>query len=315
MRFVIALHVCLFSAATALPGAAQTPAAFEKPAAPGQLIDVGGGRRLHLLCKGDAEGPSVILEAGLSQYPAVLAFGKAQETIAEFARVCLYDRAGLGWSDALPGPRTHGDMADDLHRLLTAAKVPGPYVLVGHSIGGLLVRLYAQKYRDDVAGVVLADATSETIFDAESGAARVAIVEKIAKGLADTRPGVPVVALPAGTAPEIVISLLPETLRTVKEEYEAIDLSPAELRTRDGYGTLGALPLIVVRRGLGATPPSATDTSWRIEQEHLLTLSTNSQMVVAAKSGHVIPYDEPDVIADTVRRVIDAWRAAQLQKL
>ena len=308
MKVVNTLHVCLLVVAAALPAAAQAPAVFEKPAAPGQLVDIDNGRRLHILCKGDADGPTVIFEAGLSQYPPSLTYGKAQEAIALFARVCIYDRAGLGWSDAGPSARTHGDMVEDLHRLLAAAKVPAPYVLVGHSMGGLLVRQFAQAYASEVAGVVLADATPDTIFDAESIAARAAIVEKIDKGLAKAAPGVPVVALPAGTSPEIVISLLPEILRTVKEEYEAIDRAPAALRVRDGYGALGAIPLVVVRRGREATPPSDADLSWRRDQEHLATLSTNSVLIVAEKNGHVIPYENPAIIADAVRRVIDAWR-------
>jgi pimeloyl-ACP methyl ester carboxylesterase len=88
----------------------------------------------------------VIFEAGLSHYPPLMTYGKAQDAIAPFARVCLYDRAGLGWSDRGPAARTHADMVEDLHRLLAAAEVPGPYVLVGHSIGGLLVRQFVQAY-------------------------------------------------------------------------------------------------------------------------------------------------------------------------
>ncbi len=296
MRIVIALYVCL------------ALATFQKPAAPGELVDIGGGRRLHVLCKGSGDGPSVIFEAGLSQYTATSTYGKAQDAIAAFARVCVYDRAGLGWSDAAPNGRTHQGMVEDLHSLLGAAKLPGPYVLVGHSIGGLLVRQYAQAYRADVAGVVLVDATSETIFDEESAKARAAMVTKIAEGLAKAKPGVPVVQLPANTPPDLVVSFMPEVFAAVKEEYLAIDRTPAEWRRPQGLGTLGALPLVVIRRGRTAQPPSATDTSWRAEQERLPALSTNSVLVVAEKSGHVIPYDDPAVIADAVRRVITAAR-------
>ena len=285
------LLVGLLVVAAYVPVAAQTAPLFEKRSAPGRLVDIDHGRRLHILCKGDADGPSVIFEAGLSHYPPVATYGKAQDAIAPFARVCIYDRAGLGWSDRGPSARTHADMVDDLHRLLSEAKVPGPYVLVGHSMGGLLVRQFVQAHRSEVVGVVLADATPDTIFDAESIAARAAIVAAIEKGLE--------------TAPA---SLAPEIWRTVKEEHEAIDRAPEALRGRDGYGRLGAIPLIVVRRGREAAPPSETDLSWRRDQEHLATLSTNSLLVVAEKNGHVIPLENPGLIADAVRRVIDAWR-------
>ena len=285
------LLVCLLVVAACLPSAAQTAPLFEKRPAPGRLVDIDNGRRLHILCKGDADGPSVIFEAGLSHYPPLATFGKAQEAIAPFARACIYDRAGLGWSDRGPSARTHADMVDDLHRLLTAAQVPGPYVLVGHSMGGLLVRQFVQAHPGEVAGVVLADATPDTIFDAESIAARAAIVAEIGKGLENA---------PASLAPEI--------WRTVKEEYEAIDRAPEALRVPDGYGTLGAIPLVVVRRGREASPPSEADLAWRRDQEHLATLSTNSVLIVAEKNGHVIPLENPGLIADAVRRVIAAWR-------
>jgi len=308
MRLVCTLYVCLAMAVTALPAAAQVPAAFEKPAAPGRLVDVGGGRRLHVVCKGSADGPSVIIEAGLSQYTAASTYGKAQEAIAAFARVCVYDRAGMGWSDAVAEGRTHRGMVEDLHRLLEAANIPSPYVLVGHSMGGLLVRQFVQAHRGDVVGVVLADATSESIFEPQASAARAGIIAQIEKGLTNGRPGVPVAPLPAGTAPEVAMSFTPAILAAVKDEYQAIDRAPADMRRRHGYGTLADLPLVVVRRGRTAQPPSVVDTLWRAEQEQLPGLSGNSILVVADHSGHVIPFDEPAVVADAVRRVISAWR-------
>ena len=236
MKYVLTLYVCLAMAMGAV--SAQSPAGFQKPAAPGQLVDVGGGRRLHVICKGSGDGPTVIFEAGLSQYTAASTYGKAQDAIASFARVCVYDRAGLGWSDAIPDGRTHRGMVEDLHALLAALKIPPPYVLVGHSMGGLLVRQYAQVYRGEVAGVVLVDATSETIYEPSGAQFRTGVVAQIAQGLAKARPGAPVVPLPDGTSPDIVMSFMPEVLAAVKDEYQAIDRTPAELRGPNGYGTL-----------------------------------------------------------------------------
>ncbi len=301
MKLVLTLSVCLSLGATTL----------QRPAAPGQLVDIGGGRRLHLVCKGSGDGPVVIFEAGLSQYTASSTYGRAQDAIATFARVCVYDRAGLGWSDGIPDGRTHQSMVEDLHKLLVAAKLPAPYVLVGHSLGGLLVRRYAHTYRSEVAGVVLLDATSETIFDDQSAQVRAGIVAKIEQGLAKAQPGVPLVKLTDTATPDIVMSFMPEVFTAMRDEYLAIDRTPADWRKPQGYGTLGALPLIVVRRGRTSQPPSATDVSWRAEQEQLTSLSTNSVLVVAEQSGHVIPFEAPAVVAESVKRVIAACRTGE----
>lgn len=122
---------------------------------PGRLVDI-GGYRLHLYCMGEGSH-TVILEAGFKRSSAV--WYAVQPQVAKFARVCAYDRAGYGWSDPGPRPRTAKVMAEELHSLLHTAGVGGPYVLVGHSYGGLTVRAYASQYPDEVAGVVLVDSS------------------------------------------------------------------------------------------------------------------------------------------------------------
>jgi len=130
---------------------------------PGRLIDV-GGHTLHLYCTGEGS-PTVILEAagpGWSVY-----WSKVQPEISKVTRVCSYDRAGFGWSDSGPLPRSGQQMAKELHQLLTRAGISGPYVLVGHSLGGFIVRLYRQAHPDDVVGMVLVDAGHERQFEQE----------------------------------------------------------------------------------------------------------------------------------------------------
>ena len=122
---------------------------------PGELVNV-NGRKMHIDCTGEGN-PTVILEAGLGD--TYLSWRKVQPEIAKFARVCSYDRAGLGYSDSSSQPRTSRVIAQELHALLQAAQVPPPYVLVGHSMGGYDVRLYASLYRDEIAGMVLVDAS------------------------------------------------------------------------------------------------------------------------------------------------------------
>lgn len=312
---------CLLSvlmiAAAAVPVSAQppaqpptpptVPAAFVKPPAPGRLVDV-GGRRLHILCKGEAARPTVVFEAGLSQYTANTTYSIAQDAIAPFARVCTYDRAGLGWSDPAPQGWTQEGMAADLHALLRAAGESGPYVVVAHSLGGLVARTYARAFPDDLAGLVLLDATSDEDFD-ELAAAAATTVPQLDAAIGSSRPGVPVIGMPAGTSPEVVMAFTPEILQGVKIEFEALDRLPAERKRPGGFGDLGDLPLVVVRRGKTEQPPSETDLRHIRIQENLAKLSTDAKLIVAQNSGHTIPLDEPAVVAEAVRGIVDAIRA------
>ena len=121
--------------------------------APGRLLDI-GGRRLHAYAIGEG-GPVVVLESSLAA--TSLSWRIVQNEIAKFTRVISYDRAGLGWSDAAAAPPTIARLVSDLRALLRAAQEPSPYILVGHSFGGLIVRAYADRYKDEVRGLVLLD--------------------------------------------------------------------------------------------------------------------------------------------------------------
>ena len=133
----------------------------EKPpySPPGKLFDV-SGYRLHLACTGKGD-PTVVLIAGAGDFS--FDWGLAQPDVSRFSRVRSYDRAGLAWSDPGPTPRTMKQEAYELHNLLRAARVKAPYVLVGHSIGGLIARVYTEQYPNEVTGVVLVDPTHEIL--------------------------------------------------------------------------------------------------------------------------------------------------------
>jgi len=134
----------------------------------GQMIDI-GGRRLRIVCAGPAtsDRPVVILEAGA--FGSAADWGVVQDQLtAQGMRSCAYDRAGLGFSDPGPAPRDGLNIAQDLEKLLAAAKVPGPYVLCGHSMGGLRLRQFAARNPSKVAGIVLVDATTPEALDNET---------------------------------------------------------------------------------------------------------------------------------------------------
>jgi pimeloyl-ACP methyl ester carboxylesterase len=128
----------------------------EDPPMPGQLIDV-GGHSLHLRCSGSGS-PTVVLEPGAGLMSSVL--GWITPAVAQETRVCVYDRAGHGWSELADSPQDGAQIATDLHTLLERGDVPGPYVLAGHSFGGLYALTFAARYRDEVAGLVLVDTTA-----------------------------------------------------------------------------------------------------------------------------------------------------------
>src|SRR5258707_11571390 len=148
----------LLASATLITG--QDSADVRACPPPGKLIDVGGWR-LHINCMGDtnANGPTVVMEICAGGYS--FDWSLVQPAVASFARVCSYDRAGKAWSDPGPRPRTMKQIAYELHTGLVNAGIKGPYVLVGQSIGGLYVRVFADQYPQEVAGMVLVDPSHE----------------------------------------------------------------------------------------------------------------------------------------------------------
>ncbi len=260
--------------------------------ADGERIDI-GGRSLWLRCQGEGS-PTVILEAGLGADHA--AWDQVQPDAARLTRVCSYDRAGLGASDPAPTLHTTQHMVDDLHALLTQANVQGPYVLVGHSIGGLPVRLYARQFPDDVVGLVLVDAVHEDWWKRSA----------------------------AYLMPELVTEdqLLAELQRfngnengEPHEKMEAIDMatSVAQLRVNRN---LGDLPLIVLIAGIpdvAASLPEALQTPLvRLLQVELpadlVKLSSNSVALTVPDSGHNIPQQKPAVVLAAIQTLVEIGR-------
>lgn len=274
---------------------------------PGRLVDV-GGFRLHIHCVGTGS-PTVILDAGLGG--TSLDWSLVQPELGATTRVCAYDRAGMGWSDPSPHARTPEQLADELHQLLTKAKIGGPYVLVAHSLSGKSARLFALYHRPQVAGMVLVDARSEYVDDRTTSAENSAFIQSVeAQGgqyalarqlgivrllgaqLAGTS------SAPSETRRRIALLATNETaIRATSGEAYARAASDEALRTQPA---IGDLPLIV----LASDQSLANLPNWSAAQHQQAALSSVGKVVIASGSSHAIPSDRPDLVVASVREVV-----------
>jgi pimeloyl-ACP methyl ester carboxylesterase len=277
----------LFATLSAQCIAAQSTGGGAPPQS-GARVDV-GGRRLYINCSGAGGGPTVILEAGFGNYSST--WNRVQPEVTKFARVCSYDRAGLGGSDPAPTPRTVVAFTEDLHALLSNAKVPGPYVLVGHSLGGILARLYASYYPAEVAGMVLVDSTHEDEPD---------------RGLA---------LIPPETLKTMLKEARPEDL-VVRNPNESLD--QCSLRgLMDALNWHGDIPLVVLTQGLPYRPedysnPSLAPRYYQLHlemQRDLVRRSPRGRQVMAEKSGHFIHQDQPELVVKAIREVLNGVKS------
>jgi pimeloyl-ACP methyl ester carboxylesterase len=270
---------------------AETPA-------PGRLVDV-GGHKLHLWCTG-AGNPAVILEAGLGGSSA--GWGFVQPEVARFTRVCSYDRAGIGYSEPGPSPRTARRLAGELAQLLQHGGIPGPVVLVGASIGGFTVRVFASEHDRRAAGLVLVDASHEDqVHEIPALAPFVPFLAPV---------GVfRVLGISFGLRPDALPSSVGGFARATRfraagyvaaaDEIMHVRESAAEVRRSRRELTI---PVVVVTGAQGA------DSAWRDLQRDQARLSQRGCQVFAEQSGHVVPIDQPGVVVEAVRAIVDTAR-------
>ncbi len=298
---VLALAGASYEAIAAAGDARRYPA-------PGQLVDV-GGYRLHIQCVGTGSR-TVVLDAGLGG--SSLDWNLVQPELGRSTHVCAYDRAGMGWSDPGPKPRTPRQIANELHTLLTNAGIAGPYVLVGHSLGGKNVRLFALQHPEEVVGMVLVDARSEYVDANTSPAEEQGFQQALAAQASQYR-----VARSLGLVRLVGASLwggaaMPRELRTegmlLQTSQQAVDAQTAEGLERaaddaelQAAPSLGDRPLIVLasEQNMTATP------YWAEAQHRQAALSTNGRLIVPAGSVHYIHWEQPTMVIDAVRQVIE----------
>jgi pimeloyl-ACP methyl ester carboxylesterase len=281
---------------------------------PGQLVTI-GKFRLNVFCTGEGS-PTVVLEAGLAD--SLDSWRRVQPEIARFARVCSSDRAGYGYSDPGPMPRTSDRIASELHAALRSAGEKPPYLLIGHSFGGFNIRVFNGMYSDEVKGLVLVDATQEDQYRllprawADMGAAMRRRAERqafwaplyIDLGLARVQ-----LRLQGHQVPPLLLQS--KYLKARASEFDNIEVSAGQARRA---GHIDGKPLLVLTAGraidaalkamLSEQDRTAYEETWVNDlQIRLAHLSTLGRRVVVPDSGHDMPTDRPDAIVTAVREL------------
>jgi pimeloyl-ACP methyl ester carboxylesterase len=276
--------------------------------APGKLVDI-GGFKLHINCKGEGE-PTVVFDSGMADDS--LAWYKVQPQVAKFTRACSYDRAGLGWSEPSPNPRTSATIVKELHTLLRISNIPPPYILVGHSFGGMNVRLYAHSYPGEVAGLILVDSSSPDQFrllPQSIQAYNASFLRRQGYFQATMLVGWPRISGWCDNWPaDVRIQRRTTECRrqpwiTHIAEYEGFDKSSREVAKAS---TLGSLPLIVLSHDTSSAGPVAT--AWMTMQKNLANLSTRGVLEVVSGGTHNLQEDHPGAVIDATKAEVDEVR-------
>lgn len=331
------LGMALAVAAAHAAGADDAEARDAPYAKAEQLVDVDHGRRLNLYCVGEGS-PTVVFDAGLGGDTA--SWDTVQPAVAQKTRTCSYDRAGLGFSDPATRPGTSANIVDDLQRLLTAAGIKPPYILVGHSYGGLNVRLYAYDHPAEVVGMVLVDPSHEDdeprAWQIEGEAAKAKWEQTNARSLEDKRQCVAAAEsrrLVLGSAlykqcmPTPVVhwsdamnrmmlrrSAEASYQRAVLSEEENIDTASAD-ELRAARHSLGAMPMIVLTRSPPPPGPDQTQEQrdalnklWDTLHDEIAAESTRGVNLTVPHSGHIIQWDQPQVVVDVILGILQDAR-------
>jgi len=301
--------------------------------APVKLVDIGNGQRLNVYCVGTGS-PVVVFDSGLGD--STISWALVQPAIAKKTTACSFDRAGMGYSDAIRRPSTALNQSEDLHALLQAAHLKPPYVLVGHSMAGMNVRVYADKYPDEVAGLVIVDGSHEdqsvkswatgkpgekASFDARLRDRKKCPLQA-EKGLVK---GTPMYKKCVDDSDNPHFS---PAINTAVEKYEvtvkwqAAELSELENifyasadETRATRKNFGDMPIIVLThsphaKSKGETQDVRNQKTLRWEEAHtqVASMSTRGINIIVPNSNHYIQYDHPQVVIDAINQAVSIAR-------
>ncbi|MFI6322486.1 alpha/beta fold hydrolase [Nonomuraea sp. NPDC050556] len=311
---------------------------------PGRLVDV-KGRKVHVWAEGEG-GPTVVIVPGMTDN--CLSWVRVQRGLVPGHRVVLYDRAGLGWSQAAPWWewRSSSTLADELHRVLEASGEAGPYLLVGHSMGGEIVRLYGSRHPDRVAGMVLVDSPSErhTWLVEEFGRKQYGPLRRFKQALTYALTPCGLVrarlrrAMLGGDEPDLLRRMRQRVPADLVETALAMELTSGQRRAEvmEGLGRAGVVPVLEAeRKHFGSMPltviskaPSPAPSTYYYEyfanrppdvqeryarvwgriQADLASLSDESTLIVAERAAHNIQIDEPELIVKAITEMCDKVR-------
>lgn len=268
---------------------------------------------MHIDCSGEGS-PAVILDSGLGD--GYRSWRKVQPQIAQLTRVCSYDRAEMGYSDSSSKPRTSQVFAEELHTLLQSAGVPPPYLLVGHSMAGYDVRIFANRYGNDAVGMVLVDSShpeqEKRLPPILKDLDRTWIREQ--EFFEFTMPfGLPrLLGFCSKDTEERAAECNFRSVRESVAELKSISISASQTAAT---GSLGNMPLVVLSQDpeapqyeLPEDVVKPTNEAWAQMQKELAQLSTRGAQVIAKNSGHYIQLDRPDLVVDAIRKVVNEVR-------
>jgi len=300
------------------------------------LVDLGNGRKLNMVCMGRGS-PTLVFELGLGGNQ--LHWKKVAVPAAEISRACFYDRAGYGFSDPMAGPLTGTSVTDDLDLLLARSGEKGPFVLVAHSLGGLYATLFADRFADQVAGLVLIDPSyadqdkgegpNERADDAKhypAGLVSMRKCEDLAKAgkLTRKKPDECFQILP-GRSPREIDFLARQFFRpyrwasTISEaesmHAEGAASSEDSIEEKQASRSFGSLPIIVLTAGRQEDWPGipqeeldASRAAWKEGHDHLAARSSRGESLVVPDAGHGIQLDQPGAVIDAIRKVVSEAR-------
>ena len=305
LRGVLVPAASMVAAGLAVSAQLMASPVAPKSSIPGRLVDI-GGHRLHIYCVGEGV-PSIIFDSGVGGFS--LEWSRVQNVLARRTRVCSYDRAGYGWSDLGPLPRTSERITRELHTLLERAGVAGPYIIAGHSFGGYNAQLFARNYPDQTAGLVLIESSHPDQIERLPGP-EPGTVKRVRPG---SNSYVVSWFFPHPNFPDENALMAQRIMQswqhkmTWREEMTVFSVSAKQVKASR---PMPEVPVLVLTRGRSFWPGYSngdeTERVWMELQDELSQLGANPVHLIAERSGHVIHLDQPGIVITAVQTMLNA---------